>query len=82
MAVQDGDKSYPLLSEYVQLGSVYFTVSNSGADQIPNITVMVPTGSSFRIMSYAFDKEKNGYNEELLYKAKDDNLLYSSIPGY
>lgn len=82
LAVRDGDKAYPLLSQYVQLGLVYFTVSNKGADQIPNITVMVPTGASFNMTGYAYDKEGDCYKGKLLYESADDNWLYSSIPGY
>lgn len=82
LAVRDVEKSYALLSQYVQLGVVYFTVSNIGEGQMPNITVIVPTGSSFRMMSYVFDKGKSGYSETLLYESKDDNWIYSSIPGY
>ncbi|MGE5678904.1 MAG: hypothetical protein ACM3ZR_12690 [Pseudomonadota bacterium] len=82
LAVRDGEKAYPLLSQYVQLGSVYFTVSNKGADQIPNITVIVPTGASFSITGYSYDKEGDCYKGELLYRSADDNWLYSSIPGY
>lgn len=82
LVVNDGEKAYPLLSQYVQLGSVYFTVSNSGEGQIPDINVIVDTDSSFRMMSYVFDKENNGYNQELLYESKDNNWSYSSIPGY
>ncbi|MGI6585614.1 MAG: hypothetical protein GX301_04510 [Gracilibacteraceae bacterium] len=82
LTVCDGDKSYPLLSQYVQLGVVHFMVSNSGTEQMPDITVLLPTDSSFRMMSYAFDKEKGGYIKKLIYESKDDNWLYSSIPGY
>lgn len=82
LVVRDGEKSYPLLSQYVQLGVVYFTVSNRGADQMPNITVMVPTGASFSMMGYTYDKEKDSFKGVLLYGSEDDNWLYSSIPGY
>ncbi|MHB1393937.1 MAG: hypothetical protein ACYCYE_12860 [Clostridia bacterium] len=82
LVVRDGDKSYPLFSQYVQLGVVYFTVSNSGEGQMPNITVLVPTGASFSMMGYVFDKEKDGFKEESLYKSEDNNWIYSSIPSY
>ena len=82
LAVRDGDKAYPLLTQYVQLGSVYFTVSGKGADQTPNITVMVPTGASFNMTGYTYDKEGDCYKGKLLYESADDNWLYSSIPGY
>lgn len=82
LAVRDGDKAYPLISQYVQLGSVYFTVSNKEADQAQNITVIVPTGASFSMTGYAYDKEGDCYKGKLLYKSDDDNWIYSSIPGY
>ncbi|HYF81804.1 MAG TPA: hypothetical protein VEB00_02075 [Clostridia bacterium] len=82
LVVRDGDKSYPLLSQYVQLGVVYFTVSNSGEEPTQNITVIVAEGASFSMMGYAFDKEKNGFREEPLYKSEDDCWIYSSMPSY
>lgn len=82
LVVRDGERSYPLLSEYVQLGQVYFAVSNSEEEQLPNITVIVPAGASFSMLGYSFDKEKNGFTEELLYKSKDDIWFYNSISGY
>jgi hypothetical protein len=57
-------------------------VSNSGLDQIPNITAIVSADASFSMAGYTFDKEKNGFSEETLYKSKDDNWVYNSIPGY
>jgi len=82
LVVRDGEKSYPLLSQYVQLGVVHFTVSDRGKDKLPNITVIVPTGASFSIMDYIYNEEKNGFGEELIYESKDTNWIYSSIPGY
>lgn len=82
LAVRDGEKSYPLLSEFVQLGVVYFTVSTGSEGQMPNITVIVNAGASFSMRGYAFSKEKNGFTEELLYVSKDDCWYYSSIPSY
>lgn len=82
LLVNDGDKSYPLFSQYVQLGVVYFTVSKSSENPVPNITVIVPTGTGFSMMGYSYAGEKNGFTEEPLYKSKDDNWVYSSIPGY
>lgn len=82
LSVRDGNKSYPLLSQYVQLGAVYFTVSNNSEGHIPAITVIVSTDASLSMKGYAYDSERNGFREELLYKSKDDNWIYSSIPGY
>lgn len=82
LVVRDGDKSYPLLSGYVQLGQVYFTVSRIGPDQGHNIAVIVPTDSSFSVIGYSFDSEKKGFVRQQLYESEDDNWIYSSIPDY
>jgi hypothetical protein len=82
LLVRDEDKAYSILSQYVQLGSVYFAVSKSGEDQMPNITVMIPTGARFSMIGYTYNKEEDSFNGKLLYEAEDDNWLYSSLPGY
>ncbi|HYE83024.1 MAG TPA: hypothetical protein VEG39_12770 [Clostridia bacterium] len=82
LLVRDGEKAYPLLSRYVQLGVVHFTVSNSNEDKLPYITVIVPTNASFSMKGYTYNKEKDSFSEETLYESEDDNWLYSTIPGY
>lgn len=55
LAVWDGEKVYPLLSEYVQNGSVYFTVSKNGIEdaskEISHINVITNTGTKFSSLS-------------------------------
>lgn len=82
LSVCDGDKSYPLLSRFIQLGVVHFTVSNDSEEELPYITVIIPTDSSFAMWGYSYDKEKDGFSEELLYKSEDDFWMYSTIQGY
>lgn len=82
LVVWDGEKAYPILSQYVQLGSVYFTVSNNGMDEVSNITVIVPTGAGFSLKTYVFDNIRNGFEVELIYTSKDNNYFHNSIPTY
>lgn len=82
LLVQSGDKFYPLLSEYVQLGSVYFTVSKHSEYTITKVTVIVPTGANLKVVSYSYDKDKQGFIEEPIYHSKEDNFIYTSIPDY
>lgn len=82
LLVQSGDKFYPLLSEYVQLGSVYFTVSKYSEDTTTKVTVIVPTGANLKMVSYSYDKDKQGFIEEPIYNSKEDNFIYTSIPSY
>jgi hypothetical protein len=82
LVVWDGDKAYPLLSEYVQLGSVYFTVSNNGVGEVSNINVIVHTGAGFSLKTYAFNKDRGGFIGESVYNSKDTNFIHTSMPGY
>jgi hypothetical protein len=82
LVVWDEEKAYPLLSEYVQLGSVYFTISNNGVGEISNITVIIPTGAEFSLRTYAFNKDRGGFVGETVYNSKDTNFIYTSLPSY
>jgi hypothetical protein len=75
-------KAYPLLSEYVQLGSVYFSVSNNALGEISNINITVSTGAGFIIKTYAFNKEKDGFEGGIVYSSKDNNIVHDSVPSY
>jgi hypothetical protein len=82
LVVRDGDKAYPVLSEYVQLGSVYFTISNNGVGEATSINVIVSTGAGLSLRSYTFSKDKGGFVGGTVYQSKDTNFIHSSIPGY
>ncbi|HZK85617.1 MAG TPA: hypothetical protein VFC58_13310 [Desulfosporosinus sp.] len=82
LVVWDGQKAYPLLSEYVQLGSVYFTVSNNGVSEVSNINVIVHTGAGFSLKTYVFNKDRGGFAGGTVYNSKDTNFVHTSIPGY
>lgn len=82
LMVQDDNRFYPLLSEYVQLGSVYFNVSDYGEEAIRKITVIVSTTANFKMTNYVYDENKQGYREEPVYNSQDINFIFSSIPYY
>lgn len=86
LAVWDGEKVYPLLSEYVQNGSVYFTVSKNGIEdaskEISHVNVIINTGAKFSVITYSFNKDKGGFVERNVYTSNDYNFVYSSIPNY
>ncbi|NLK72943.1 MAG: hypothetical protein GX285_08000 [Clostridiales bacterium] len=82
LTVLDGENAFPLLSEYVQLGSVYFTVSNSSEDEVSNINVIVSTGAGYTQKSYSFNSDKDGYVGGIVYSSEDHNFLFKSIPSY
>ena len=82
LLVQSEDEFYPLLFEYVQLGSVYFTVSKDSVETITKVTVIVSTGTNLKMVSYSYDKDKRGFTEEPIYDSKEDNFIYTTIPSY
>jgi hypothetical protein len=82
LVVLDGEKAYPVLSEYVQLGSVYFSISNNGKGEAASLNVITSTGAGFSIKSYTFNKDRDGFLGGTVYSSKDNNFIYSSIPSY
>lgn len=85
--VDDRDETYVLLNQYVQLGNVYFEVSDyytaDGAE--PRINVIVSTGASFSMKSYSFSKKDMAYIENMVYDTSNEteagiNRRFSSIP--
>lgn len=85
--VDDRDEKYVLLNQYVQLGNVYFEVSDyytaDGAE--PRINVIVSTGASFSMKSYSFSKKDMAYIESVAYDTSNEteagiNRRFSSIP--
>lgn len=81
LTVLDGGNAYPLLSEYVQLGSVYFSVSNNGEGEGSHINVIIQTGASFSLRSYSFDNDKGGFVGGTVYRSEDNNFIYTSTLG-
>ncbi|EGW39298.1 hypothetical protein DOT_2760 [Desulfosporosinus sp. OT] len=86
LVVWDGQKAYPLLSEYVQLGSVYFTVSKNGIEdaskEISHINAIINIGTKFSVTTYSFNKDKGGFVGGIVYNSKDTNFVHTSIPDY
>jgi hypothetical protein len=82
LVVWDGEKAYPVLSEYVQLGSVYFTISNNGVGEAANINVIINTGAGHSLRVYTFSKDRDGFLGGSVYKSEDTIFIHSSIPGY
>jgi hypothetical protein len=82
LVVWDGEIAYPVLSEYVQLGSVFFTISNNGVGEAANINVIINTGAGHSLRIYTFSKDRDGFLGGNVYKSEDTNFIHSSIPGY
>ena len=82
LLVKDGADYYPLFQEYVQLGSVYFTVAGYDNNPVPKVTVLVSTGAGIILTNYAYEPDKKGFKVEPVYDSKAINLQFTSLPGY
>ncbi|MFY9174518.1 MAG: hypothetical protein WAO24_04135 [Peptococcia bacterium] len=81
LLIKSGENYYPLLNEYVQLGSVYFSAFTDLEEQ-PKVFVLINTGAGIIAKEYAYEAEKQGFREKLVYQAEGINLLGSSFPAY
>lgn len=82
LVVIDGNNYYPLYSEFVQLGEVYFSVSKVGEQMIPQVNVLTSTQSGMSIIDFNFNSEKEHYEGEVVYRPNEKYQYYTSIPGY
>ncbi len=80
LVVVDGNKYYPLFQQYVQLGTVYFTVLDDQKGKVI-ITVMVDTGAGMKIVSFTYDSDQKGYRGEVIYNT-GGNQVFSAIRSY
>ena len=82
LVVVDENNFYPLYSDYLQLGQLYFSVDTSGEKNLPTIRMIMTTGAGLKLTEYSFDKEKAEFKMTTPYDAGALNVFFSSIPNY
>ena len=82
LVVIDGDKYYPLYSEFVQIGEVYFGLSKVGEQMTPQVNIFISTHSGMQIIDFTFNNDKGLYEGEIVYRPSEKNQYYTSIPSY
>lgn len=82
LLLKDGTSYYSLFKQYVQLGSVFFTVTQGTQDSVPRIDVIETTAASFRITDIAYDAAKNAYASKQVYDSGELNRFFTSMPDY
>jgi hypothetical protein len=82
LLVKDENNYYSLFQEYVQLGSVYFTVAGIENRPTPQITMLVSTGSNLSLTNYAYTQANGGYEKVTAYNSGSINSLFTSFPYY
>lgn len=80
LVVKDGDKTYPLFDDFVQLGSIDF--STTRLDGKPGIVMIMRSHSDRIVQKFSYDKNENGYQKETFYKKENINDQYNQPASY
>jgi hypothetical protein len=71
LVVKDGEKTYPLFDDFVQLGSVDF--STMRFDGKPGIVMIMRSHSDRIVRKFTYNKDENGYQKITFYKKENTN---------
>ena len=71
LVVKDGEKTYPLFDDYVQLGSIDF--STTTFDRKPGIVMIKTQHSDRTVQKFTYDENEKGYQKETFYKKENTN---------
>lgn len=80
LVVKDGDKTYPLFNDYVQLGSIDF--STTIFDEQPGIVMMKAQHADRTVQKFTYNQHKNGYQKETFYKKENSNNYYNEAASH
>ena len=80
LVVQDGEDSYPLFDDYIQLGSLDF--STATFDGKPGIVMHKTQHTSITIQKFTYDQKVKGYHKETFYKKDNVNDQYNQPASY
>ena len=80
LVVKDGEKTYPLFDDYVQLGSIDFSMTTF--DGKPGIVMLKTQHSDKAFYKFSYDKNEKGYQKEIIYKKENMNDHYNQPASY
>ncbi|WP_102273095.1 Rossmann-fold NAD(P)-binding domain-containing protein [Cytobacillus massiliigabonensis] len=80
LAVKDGEKTYPLYDNYVQLGSIDF--STAAFDVKKSIVMLEMWHSDKAVYKFTYDDEAKGFVKETLYKRENPLQQYNQHASY
>jgi hypothetical protein len=80
LVVKDGEITYPLFDDYIQLGSLDF--STTTFDGKPGIVMHMTQHSNITIQKFTYDKTEKGYQKETFYKKENMNDQYNQPASY
>ena len=80
LVVKDGEETYPLFDDYVQLGSIDF--STGRFDKKPGIVMIKSSHSDRSVQKFTYDKNENGYQKVTFYKKENTNDIDNQPASY
>lgn len=80
LVVKDGEKTYPLFDDFVQLGSIDF--STARFDNKPGVVMIMRSHSNITMQKFTYDKNENGYQKETFYKKENIYDQYNQPASY
>ncbi|WP_342506023.1 hypothetical protein [Sporosarcina sp. FSL K6-2383] len=80
LVVKDGEKTYPLFDDYVQLGSIDFSMTTF--DGKPGIVMLKTQHSDRTVQKFTYDKNEKGYQKETVYKKENMQNHYNHPASY
>jgi hypothetical protein len=76
LVVKDGDETYPLFDDWVQLGKLSFWLLESNGQ--PMIILLKTGTAEFTLQTFTFNEKENGFIQKTHYNPEDVNFWYSS----
>ena len=80
LVVKDDDKTYPLFDNYVQLGSIDFTIAIY--DSMPAILLLKAQHGDRVVQKFTYVQNEDGYQKETFYKKENINNHYNEAAAY
>lgn len=80
LVVKNGEDSYPLFDDYIQLGSLDF--STAIFDGKPGIVMHKTQHTSIIIQKFTYDQKVKGFHKETFYKKDNMNDYYNQPASY
>ncbi|MDN4606231.1 hypothetical protein [Sporosarcina highlanderae] len=80
LVVKDGEETYPLFDDYVQLGSVDFSTTIFDGKQ--GIVMVISQHADKTVQKFTYDIKEKGYQKETFYKKENMQDQYNKPASY
>jgi len=77
VSLYDGEKTYNLFNERVQIGRVYYSIADSDET---GLFVTVSTYSGIRFIKFTYSKAENYFMGKTLFSTEGVNVIHNTLP--